>query len=152
MVGLGMEYNACQDDGLQPFVKWVRGEVAAGHPVLLGVKIYPTGHPEWNVDHFVLATGCTESSLTLNTTWGKQESRSIALLSSKEKGMSLINSIHTFFGYSITGLKMKSAHAGLKPVRVQIRRMGDKHVDGHRAKSNSGSLRRTWSEANSTGS
>ncbi len=129
MNGLGMEYKACQNVGLQPFVKWVRGELAAGHPVLLGVKIYPTGHPESNVDHFVLATGCTEDSLTLNTTWGKQELRSIALLSSKEKGMSLINGINTFFGYSITDLKTKSAPVGLKPARVQIRRMGDKQVE-----------------------
>ena len=43
------------------------------------------------VDHFVLGTGCTASHLTLNTTWGKQETRSIALLSSKEKGMSFIS-------------------------------------------------------------
>ncbi len=129
MNSLGMEYKACQDDGLKPFVKWVRGELAAGHPVLLGVKIYPTGHPEWNVDHFVLATGCSDTSLTLNTTWGKQEMRSIALLSSKEKGMSLVNGVNSYFGYSITGLKTKSAHAGLKPVRVQIRRMGDKQVE-----------------------
>ena len=129
MDGLGMEYQAWCGDGVQSFVKWVRGELAAGHPVLLGVKIYPTGHPEWNVDHFVLATGCSKDSLILNTTWGRQETRSIALLSSKEKGVSLINGINTFFGYSITGLKMKSSHAGQKPARIQIRRIGDKQVE-----------------------
>jgi hypothetical protein len=129
MKALGMEYRAWQGDGLQAFVKWVRDELAAGHPVLLGVKIYPTGHADWAVDHFVLASGCTKTDLTLNTTWGRQEKRSIARLSSKEKGMSFINGINTLFGYSISGLRLSPSPANLKPTRLQIRRIGDKQVE-----------------------
>jgi hypothetical protein len=115
---LGLEYKQWSGDGLQPFLKWVRSDLAAGHPVLISVKIYPTAHPEWSLDHFVLATGCTKNALTLNDTWGKREPRSNAQLTSKEKGLSLVNRQNTCFGYSILGLK--TSLAGLKPVRIQI--------------------------------
>ena len=34
------------------------------------MKIYPTAHPEWGLDHFVLAVGLDARGLTVNTTWG----------------------------------------------------------------------------------
>ena len=76
MSNLGMEFKAWQGEGMPAFLRWVQGELTAGHPVLLGVKIYPTAHPEWGLDHFVLAVGCTKESLTYNTTWKRQETRS----------------------------------------------------------------------------
>jgi hypothetical protein len=120
MSSLGLEYKQWRGDGVQPFLKWVRDELAAGHPVLIAVKIYPTAHPDWNLDHFVLVTGCTKNALTLNDTWGNRESRSNAQLMSKEKGLSLINRQNTCYGYSILGWKSSSSLAGLKPTRIQI--------------------------------
>jgi hypothetical protein len=118
LTSLGLEYKQWSGDGLQPFLKWVRDDLAAGHPVLISVKVYPTAHPEWSLDHFVLVTGCTKTALTLNDTWGSRESRSNAQLTSKQKGLSLINRQNTCFGCSILGLK--TSLAGLKPVRIQI--------------------------------
>ncbi len=128
MRNLGLEYSPWKGDGLGNFSKWVRSQLAGGHPLLLGVKIYPTAHPEWALDHFVLAVGCTEESLTFNTTWGRPETSSFARLSTQDKGLSFANRYGTYFGYAITGMKMDSTQTGLKPTRVAVSRDGDQQV------------------------
>jgi hypothetical protein len=128
MRNLGLEFSPWTGDGLEPFQKWIRSQLADGHPVLLGVKIYPTAHPEWSLDHFVLASGCTLEDLTLNTTWGSQETKTFASLSTQDKGLSFANPYDAYFGYAITGLKMASTPTGLLPTRVAIARDGDEHA------------------------
>jgi hypothetical protein len=110
---------------------WVRAELAAGHPVVLGVKINPTTHPEWIVDHFVLAVGCSKESLTYNTTWKRKETKSDAGLASQKKGVSIANAFNTYFGYAVTGMNLKSTPAGAKPARIKIVRDGEKRVELH---------------------
>ena len=127
LTNVGLESSAWNGDGLEAFLKWIRSQLAAGHPVLLGVKIYPDTHPEWAVDHFVLAVGCTSDALTYNTTWGWAETRTFAHLSTKEKGLSFVNRSGAYFGYAITGMKTESAPT-VKPTRVTISRDGDKQV------------------------
>ena len=131
MSNLGMEFKAWRGEGMPAFLRWVQGELTAGHPVLLGVKIYPTAHPEWGLDHFVLAVGCTKESLTYNTTWKRQETRSLALLSSREKGLSIANRSGRYYGLAITGIKANSAAVGTKPTRIRIEQALDKEVDLH---------------------
>jgi hypothetical protein len=128
MRNVGLEFSAWKVDGLEAFSKWIRSQLAEGHPVLLGVKIYPTAHPEWALDHFVLAVGCSEDALTLNTTWGRAETRPFARLSAEATGLSFANRYGTYFGYAITGLKTDPPPTGLRPTRVTIARDGDKRV------------------------
>jgi hypothetical protein len=120
MTNLGMEFSPWRGNGLAAFQQWVRSQLADGHPVLLGVKIYPTAHPEWGLDHFVLAVGCTQDALTLNTTWRTQETKTFASLSTQDKGLSFANRYGTYFGYAITGMKLASPQADLKPTRIVI--------------------------------
>ena len=42
MRNVELEYSVWKGGGLKPFLEWIRGQLAEGHPVLLGVKIYPT--------------------------------------------------------------------------------------------------------------
>ena len=56
--------------GFAAFAAWIRGALDAGDPVLAGVKILPTKHPEWGLDHFVLVVGYDTDRLLVNTTWG----------------------------------------------------------------------------------
>jgi len=129
MSNLGLEFKAWQGDGMPAFLRWVQGELAAGHPVLLGVKIYPTAHPEWGLDHFVLVVGCTKESLTYNTTWKRQETRSLALLSSREKGLSIANGSRKYYGLAITGITADSTAGVAKPTRIRITQGLDKQVE-----------------------
>src|SRR5687767_11164644 len=54
--------------GYEPFAKWIRASIEDGDPVLAGVKILPTEHPEWGLDHFVLVVGHGTKGLLVNTT------------------------------------------------------------------------------------
>jgi hypothetical protein len=70
---LGVRYAVyTQGKGFEPFARWVRVALEQGDPVLVGVKILPTQHPEWGLDHFVLAVGHGTKGLLVNTTWGSR--------------------------------------------------------------------------------
>jgi len=55
------------------FTQWLRGRIASSVPVVTGMKIYPTKHPSWGLDHFVLAIGFQGDSVVFNTTWQLQQ-------------------------------------------------------------------------------
>ncbi|MDB4997221.1 MAG: hypothetical protein JWM74_4653 [Myxococcaceae bacterium] len=70
---LGVRYQMyAQGKGFEPFARWVRAALEQGDPVLVGVKILPTDHPDWGLDHFVLAVGHGTKGLLVNTTWGSR--------------------------------------------------------------------------------
>ncbi len=66
---LGVKYNLWDADNpdLEAFIAWVKSQLEAGYPAVVGVKIYPDEQPDWYVDHFVLAVGCGSQGLLVNT-------------------------------------------------------------------------------------
>lgn len=88
---------------LDTFLIWVRERIRAGHPVIAGVKLYPTSFPQWGLDHIVLIVGFEDDALVINTTWGTRQTRSIAELTQTEEGISLANRYGDFFAYAIEG-------------------------------------------------
>lgn len=51
---------------------WVQQSIYEGDPVIAGVKLLPTEHPKWGLDHFVLVVGYGPKGLLVNTTWGRK--------------------------------------------------------------------------------
>jgi hypothetical protein len=98
------EWNA--DNHLLPqFMTWIQSNIAKGYPVICGVKINPTRHPEWPLDHFVLAVGYNESGLFINTNHDVgQVLITYEQLASESNRYSFQNSYHRFFGRALTGL------------------------------------------------
>ncbi|MBI2389637.1 MAG: hypothetical protein HYV09_08575 [Deltaproteobacteria bacterium] len=93
---LGVRYDvyspktAGKTKGFAAYEAWVRAAIDAGDPVLAGVKILPTEHPTWGLDHFVLAIGHGPKGLLVNTTWGRREWASDAT----SKGISFANAFY----------------------------------------------------------
>ena len=85
--------------GFEAFAKWASMAVDEGDPVLAGVKILPTQHPEWGLDHFVLVVGHGDEGLLVNTTWGSR--RWVADTTSD--GLSFRNA---FFGIRLLALAL----------------------------------------------
>jgi hypothetical protein len=83
--------------GFAAYEQWVREAIDRGEPVLAGVKILPTDHPEWGLDHFVLVSGYGPKGLLVNTTWDSQ----IWASDSTKKGISFANA---FYAIRITGV------------------------------------------------
>lgn len=91
--------------GQRAFTRWVRAHLRRGHPVIAGVKLYPTEHPRWGLDHIVLIVGVDDDGgMRINTTWGYRTHRSAAELASTRKGMSLANRYGRQFAHALTGL------------------------------------------------
>ena len=85
--------------GFDAFARWVAKAVDEGDPVLAGVKILPTEHPEWGLDHFVLVVGHREGELLVNTTWGSRR----WVGATTTPGLSFKNA---FYAIRLTGLTL----------------------------------------------
>jgi hypothetical protein len=119
---LGVEYQRWSwgPADLGDFLRWVRKQLAAGSPVLTGVKIYPTKHDEWCLDHFVLAVGAEADALVLNTTWGFSYTRTERQLRSTEDGFAFANKYNVYYGISIKGPRRPDN--GARPVRLFVQK------------------------------
>ncbi len=82
--------------GYEAFARWAREAIDAGEPVLAGVKLLPTQHPTWGLDHFVLIVGYGPKGLLVNTTWGHR-----AWVADTSTGMSLKDA---FYGLRLHGI------------------------------------------------
>jgi hypothetical protein len=74
------------------------------------VKLLPTQHPEWGLDHFVLVVGEGEPGLLVDTTWGTR----IWSNDASRRGISFVNA-----GY---GLRLEGLAGGGLPARVVVLR------------------------------
>lgn len=70
--GLGVEFTTHVPGKKGGFAEFLRDAIDAGDPVVTGVKILPTSHPEWGLDHFVLVVGHGPKGFLVNTTWSEQ--------------------------------------------------------------------------------
>lgn len=94
LAALGIRYD--QHDPKVTYEAWVQKAIDAGDPVFAGVKILPTEHPTWGLDHFVLVVGHGPDGLLVNTTWGKRVWASAATT----KGISFVRA---FYGLRLKG-------------------------------------------------
>lgn len=72
---LGVEFTvyAPTKGSFEAYERWVGDALDHDEPVLAGLKILPTAHPEWGLDHFVLVVGHGAEGLLVNTTWGTRQ-------------------------------------------------------------------------------
>jgi hypothetical protein len=106
--------------GFAKFHTWLVGQVGRGVPVLTGMKIHPTAHPTWGLDHFVLAVGYDVKSVTVNTTWGHRARRTLKQVTSEARGLSFRNRTDRYYGLGIRGFARRSPDA--RPVRLFVTR------------------------------
>lgn len=96
--------------GFEPFARWVTEALGEGDPVLAGVKIFPTEHPAWGLDHFVLVVGHGPKGLLVNTTWGNRE----WVGDTTTPGLSLKDA---FYGVRLSGVHLP---ASARPARLDV--------------------------------
>ena len=108
------------------FLAWIRRQIAGGWPVLVGVKINPTEHEDWSLDHFSLVVGTTDNALLVNTTWGYRQTDTDRQLGSTQEGFSFKNQHNRYYGICIKGIKRE---AGSLPVRLFVLSEGQDTVN-----------------------
>lgn len=107
---LSVGYNAWhgKNKNIEDFVIWIKAMLNSYYPVISGVKIYPTEHPEWYLDHFVLIIGYNSKGLLVNTNIQGQQLICFEQLNSYSKGFSFKNKHHRFYARAITGILSSS--------------------------------------------
>jgi hypothetical protein len=110
LAALGARHSRFPGGGYRAFVGWASEALDRGFPVLAGVKLLPTQHPEWGLDHFVLVVGEGEPGLLVDTTWGTR----IWSNDASRRGISFVNA-----GY---GLRLEGLAGGGLPARVVVLR------------------------------
>jgi len=104
-LGVGYVAYGPKAKGFAAYESFVRGALDSGDPVLAGVKILPTEHPAWGLDHFVLVVGHGDKGLLVNTTWGTR----VWANDTTTKGISFKNA---FYALRLTGVaRSKGAFA-----------------------------------------
>ncbi len=87
------------------YVEMLKGKLAQGHPILVGVKINPTQHPDWFCDHFILLVGYNSDSFIYNSP-DTREQRSFVQFRDGDpdgSGWTLTNPFNLFFGVEFIG-------------------------------------------------
>ena len=109
---LGAKYTfyAARERSWPAFARWVAKALDDGAPVLAGVKILPTQHPEWGLDHFVLVVGHGARGLLVNTTWGTRA----WVADTTTPGLSFKNAVYAI---RLDGLRLP---AGAHPARLAV--------------------------------
>jgi hypothetical protein len=113
---------------LPEFLQWLREQIGAGHPVLVGMKIHPTKHENWILDHFTLAVGYDPRSFTINTTWSEQRKLSLEQVRSVRKGLSFENRHKRYYGISVPGPVDRRPEEGV--VRFFVTKEKKKEIHG----------------------
>jgi len=110
---LGVKYTfyAPKKAGFDAFAAFARASLDEGDPVIGGVKILPTEHPEWGLDHFVLIVGYGAKGLLVNTTWGSRE-----WVGDATKGLSFHDA---FYGIRLRGVNLTKDAVGARLLVVE---------------------------------
>lgn len=93
-----------KNKNIEDFILWIKTMLNSYYPVICGVKIYPTEHPEWFLDHFVLIVGYNSKGLLVNTNIQGQQLIRFEQLHSYSKGFSFETKHHRYYGRAITGM------------------------------------------------
>ena len=91
----------------QGYIDWIQNQLRKGRPVICECKIYPTEHPDWDGDHYILATGYNSKGLLLNTQLDCDGQLLISYkqLGALHEGYSFKNPSNEYWGRSIVGVK-----------------------------------------------
>lgn len=113
---LGLESERAQSRTLEAYLSWIVEEVRRGHPVIVGAKVFPTPHPEWDVDHLMPVVGFSPRGLVFDTNeeLGQLEVSWAAL--GGNDGISFVSPTGKFYGYSVRGFRDAGARVSLQVV------------------------------------
>jgi len=119
LAAMGLGFTRYGDRAEVPlFLGWIVGELRQRHPVLVGLKIYPTVHPEWDVDHMVLVVGFSPNALVINTNQGEQQISYAYKKLGEKSEYSFVVPNNRLHGFAITGF-------GGIPVSAQVTEEGE---------------------------
>lgn len=115
---VGLRYVTATSSTREEFIEWIKSELRAGHPVIVGAKLFPTDHPDWDVDHIMPIVGFSPHGFTFNTNLeAGQLEVPWAELGGTENGISFVSPTGKFYGYAVLGFEAGSPRATLRVLK-----------------------------------
>lgn len=115
---VGLRYVTSTATKREDFITWIKSHLRQGHPVIVGAKLFPTDHPEWDVDHLMPVVGFSAQGLTFNTNLeAGQLEVSYAALESTKEGISFVSPTGKLFGYAVLGFEAGAPRASLRVLK-----------------------------------
>jgi hypothetical protein len=151
-LGLSFEtFTAMTRTPRAELLTWIVSWLRRGVPVIVGAKLMPTEHPEWEVDHLMPVVGFSPTHLLFNsnTEAGRVEVPWEALLGRPTDGISFEAPKGALFAWAVTGFRDGSRAPALQVVRetrerVELRASGALDVE-RRSSVDGGVTVTTWS-------
>lgn len=100
LLALGVEGVWMKARGFDAVRSFTAEAVARGRPVVAGVKLLPTAHPSWGLDHFVVLVGVRGPEVLVDTTWGTR----VSVLGAPPRGISLAGAFFAVRLERVSGL------------------------------------------------
>lgn len=127
---LGLEFERSQSSDREEFLGWIISHLRRGHPVIVGAKLFPTDHPEWDVDHLMPVVGFSPLGLTFNTNLenGQVEVPFAAL--GGTQGISFASPTGKLYGFAVLGfgegphVKLRVLEETAESVRLAVQADG----------------------------
>lgn len=115
---VGLRYVTSTATTREEFIAWIKSQLRQGHPVIVGAKLFPTDHPEWDVDHLMPIVGFSPLGLTFNTNLeaGQLEVAYAALGETKD-GISFVSPTGKFYGYAVLGFEADAPRASFRVIK-----------------------------------
>ena len=94
-----------RDMNYAEYIDFLKSKLSQGFPILAGVKINPTQHPEWINDHYILLVGFNDDSFIYNS---PSERETMTFADFETTGhYTLTNTYKIFFGVAFKGIGSK---------------------------------------------
>ncbi len=114
-IGLAFERYSGKPGDLAAFFGWIVGQVRRGHPVIVGAKIFPTEHPDWDVDHLLVVVGYSPTELVFDTNMDGQVRLPYPSLAQRGD-LSFVSPSGRYYGFAVRGF----ATAAAPPTELQV--------------------------------
>lgn len=106
-------YGGPRGDGrgsVQDFLTWLVSQVRAGRPVIVGAKLFPSEHPDWDVDHLMPVVGFTPQGLVFNSNLEDGQVTVPWAALSSSSGVSFAGPTDRRYGFAVTGFRAPATH------------------------------------------
>ena len=100
---LGLAFEVAQVGTREEFIGWVIAQLRLGRPVIAGAKLFPTAHPDWDVDHLMPIVGFSPRGLTFNTNLDQGQLEVPYAALGGKRGISFLGPTGKFYGYAVRG-------------------------------------------------
>lgn len=100
LLALGVEGAWMKARGFDAVRTFTAEAVSRGRPVVAGVKLLPSAHPSWGLDHFVVLVGVRGPDVLVDTTWGTR----VSVTSAPPRGISLAGAFFAVRLERVSGL------------------------------------------------